>query len=261
MGFWDTLGKIGKGAAMAFPVTGLPMYAAAQLAKGNQSGPPGKSRAIQELDKNVAYQRQQAAGALNDLSTYGGQAMADMAARYGYGPEGEAGANRPGRDAQLAAIANYQALTDPQMTAKERQMMAQAQQVERAARDANLNDLGARGMRGGGAEIANMFNAQQATATSNAAAQANAVTRSMDAIKGLSESGDRLRTSDDTNVKDLAAGYSRLGEGMANTRLAGAGNVGSAVTSRAGTYAAEEAARKAEENKGLLSKAMDWIGL
>lgn len=110
-----------------------------------------------------------------------------------------------GLDAQRSALQQYGALTTPQITAQERFLSKKSQmereQQERAARDASMTDLSARGMRGSGAELTNMLNAQQLggqnRVLADLGAQANAVDRSMTALQGYANTGNAMRGNDD----------------------------------------------------------------
>lgn len=110
-----------------------------------------------------------------------------------------------GLEAQRAALAKYKSLSDPTVTAQERFMAENARRQtetqERASRDAVMSDLGARGMRGSGAELTNMLGSQQLTGQNRVlndmAMNANAVDRSMTALKGYGDVAGSMRQSDD----------------------------------------------------------------
>lgn len=122
-----------------------------------------------------------------------------------------------GYDAQLDALQKYKGLTDPRMTAEERYMQEQARLGEeqglRANRDAVLGDLGARGMRGSGAELTNMLGAQQQLGQQRVlgdlGAQANASKRAMTALEGYGRVGGEMRSAEDV-VGQFNAGQGQL---------------------------------------------------
>lgn len=110
-----------------------------------------------------------------------------------------------GLDAQRNALSQYQGLTTPGVTAQERLMAEQArrasEQQERASRDAVMTDMAARGVRGSGAELTNMLGSQQLTGQNRVLADmamnANAVDRSMQALRGYADTAGQMRSSED----------------------------------------------------------------
>jgi hypothetical protein len=113
------------------------------------------------------------------------------------------GAKADKRDikAQRNALGKLEALTDPEVTAKEQYLKEVArQQQERDMRsymDAQLSNLEARGARSGGAEIAALLGGQQMTGNNrmmqDLATNAGAVDRSMRALEGYGNLATTMR--------------------------------------------------------------------
>lgn len=133
--------------------------------------------------------------------------------------------------AQKRYLANYEALSNPNMTASERYMMERARQQEeqdnRAAMGAALHDLQMRGIRSGGAEIGALLGSSQNTSQNrmlqDMAAQANAQQRAermMQAGTGLAgdisaqsfgQGLDRAQAQDQFGLANRATAINALG--------------------------------------------------
>jgi len=127
---------------------------------------------------------------------------------------------------QTQAADKWWGLTDTEMTAAERFIMEQARGAEerdrRAAMDAALRNLSARGQLGSGAEIGAMLGAGQTTSQnrllSDLGAQANAIQRSQQALGMYSNLATSMRNASDamsTGNADRRLGGSSAAGGVA----------------------------------------------
>jgi hypothetical protein len=152
-------------------------------------------QSIPELEKAVASANSGDRKALKQLTQLNSQ-MGDIELPEYSGP---ALSSKEDRQRQLdaygmqgEAAAKFKSLSDPSLTAEERYMMEVARLEEegslRGQREAALSELGARGARSGGADMAAILGAQQTTsqnrALSDLGAQANAQQRAMLALQG-----------------------------------------------------------------------------
>jgi len=205
-------------------ITGVPKKDPETAGGGGKKEDPDfwLNRAGAEAKEQYGLGMDQANALFGDLDTFRGQAeaanaqtRADLGTYLGqmdteYGNVGKAGwqdykSLGAGYDAQLDALNKYKALTDPSITAEERFMMEQARQQEeqglRSNRDAVMQDLAARGMRGSGAELTNMLGAQQQLGNqrvlADLGAQANASKRAMQALEGYGTTAGQMRSAED----------------------------------------------------------------
>lgn len=104
---------------------------------------------------------------------------------------------------QREVLEKYKALSNPEVTAQERYLAEIARRSfesqDRSSREAVMQDLGLRGLRSGGAEIAGALASQERLGQDRTLAelglQANAVQRSMVALQGWQGSADSLRAA------------------------------------------------------------------
>lgn len=122
-----------------------------------------------------------------------------------------------GKD-QRDVMEKYKSLTTPTATAAERYMSEIARRGQesqmKSSRDAVLDSQAARGLRSGGAEIASMQQAAQQTAQDRTLAElginAQAVGRSMDALKGYAGAADSLRAGQQQGLGLYSSGSNAL---------------------------------------------------
>jgi hypothetical protein len=149
-------------------------------------------------------------------------------------------------------------LTDPEMTAQERFLMEKFRQEEehgrQAAMDAALRNLSARGQLGSGGEIGAMLGAQQTTSQNrmlqDLGAQANAVTRSQNALGLYSDLATQMRNASDA----MTSGNMNRREGA----MEGAGTMATNMRNASDALSTANANRQegAMEGAGTLSSNM-----
>ena len=123
---------------------------------------------------------------------------------------------------QADAAAKFKKLSDPTITGEERYMMELARREEegsrRAAMQAQLRDMDARGARSGGAEMGALLGSQQITSDARAlqdlAWGANAQQRAMDALKGYGDTTAQMSTAAG-NIRDAGDVMSRFNQEQA----------------------------------------------
>lgn len=114
---------------------------------------------------------------------------------------------------QQDVMQRYKDLSNPQVTAEERQIASQARQSfeaqDRGQRDAVMQQLLGRGLNSGGLQIANLQGANEQTANDRMNAElgleSNAQTRAMGALAGYGTEANTIRSADDAerNFQDV----------------------------------------------------------
>lgn len=167
----------------------------------------GVSQAAQAYaDPATIAGQQRALGQYGNMAA-GGWDLASLAA--------EAGADPESIEAQKYALGKYKGWSDPTVTAEERFIMELARRNEeqdrRAAMEAFLRDLEARGVRGSGAEMGAFLGAQQTTSQNrmlqDLGAEANAVQRAERALAGYTGLANTIRGqsfTEDFNTRSAA---------------------------------------------------------
>lgn len=193
----------------------------AQYELANTAQSDYQKAALQRADLSTAYSDQNDVaaerGALGQLTN---MAAGSLDTTNGTGSGG-------GSAAQQSALAQYGALTSPEVTAKERflyesQREAQEQQ-EAASRAALMNDYRVRGVGGSGMELASILQAGQQNSQQrllgDLGTQAGAEDRSMQALAGYGNLSSQMVAQG--NQVNQANAANRLGAAGAQGQLAG----------------------------------------
>lgn len=126
-----------------------------------------------------------------------------------------------GGNKQREVYDRFKAISNPEMTAAERALLAQSQRYyathDKANRDATARDLESRGVMSGAGQIANQQAAQQRLGEERVAgtigAQATAVERAFAALQGMGATADSLRAGDQSALRGASGAADSLRAG------------------------------------------------
>lgn len=129
-----------------------------------------------------------------------------------------------GGDKQRDVYDRYNEISHPEMTADERNILAQSQQqyatLDKSNRDAVSKDLSARGINSGAAQIAGQQTSQDQLGQQRVAgvlgAQAQSVQRAFAALQGMQSTADQLRTGDQNSLSIAGRAATDLRTGNQN---------------------------------------------